>query len=420
MSKRKRKLSEAEREKLRERALELLRSPDLFGLHADMLRQSGLAGEARNAAVLQIVGIARLLDRPLNVFIKGQSSSGKNYLAKQVLRQFPPDAVREITSSSETAWNYAGDDFRHRIVYLQERNQAAGPVHQARLLISENKLIRTVTVNQGGSRVSKSFVTKGPIAAISTTTKNQLEIDDETRHISIWIDESREQTRAVLLAQASARARVSKKNRYWRKAHSLLAEMAKNNIVLPEWFEELARLVYIDDVRVRRYYPAFISACQAVALLRAFQGQREREIEKTGRIKVNFEDFAIAQILFEPVFSGSLHRGPDASYDVRAHVEKLVRRNKGKAIGARELAKDMRVSLDRAYATLREATESGAIERANKPEKSNLKLFLPAPRQEFIPDPQFIFDRIPAVGDHFRFVHPLTRKWIEFGPRHKK
>jgi hypothetical protein len=83
-------------------------------------------------------------------------------------------------------------------VYLQERNEAAGNVHPIRLLISEGKLIRIVPGFEHGKRVTKKYVARGPVAAISTTTKNLLEIDDETRHISIWVDESKEQTREIV------------------------------------------------------------------------------------------------------------------------------------------------------------------------------------------------------------------------------
>ena len=194
---------EVKRRALTDQALKILTGPDIFGEQIDELERRGLTGEHRNATVLMIAGISRLLERPISVLIKGQSSSGKNHLAQKVLDLFPPDAVREITSSSEKAWNYADDDFKHRIVYLQERNESAGPVHQARLLISEGRLIRTVTVSEGGTKIAKRFVTEGPIAAISTTTKDRLEIDDETRHISLWMDESPEQTRRILQKQSA-------------------------------------------------------------------------------------------------------------------------------------------------------------------------------------------------------------------------
>jgi len=169
------------KEELKASALQLLSSPDFFGKFLEAMERSEVVGEERNAEVLFIVGISRLLPKPINLIIKGPSSAGKNHLASRVLSLFPEDTVHELTSSSALAWNYAGDDFRHRIVYLQERNDSSGAIHPARLLISEGRLVRKVTVTSGNTRTTKTFVAEGPIASVSTTTKNQLEIDDETR-----------------------------------------------------------------------------------------------------------------------------------------------------------------------------------------------------------------------------------------------
>lgn len=107
--------------------------------------------------VLLVAEVSRLLDRPLNVIVKGHSSSGKHPVSR-TLRLLPRDAIREFTSSSAVAWNYSKDDFRHRIVYLQERNEASGAIHPVRLLISAGRLIGTVAVNGGGVRKAKRFV----------------------------------------------------------------------------------------------------------------------------------------------------------------------------------------------------------------------------------------------------------------------
>lgn len=278
MSKGKAKRIQAEQNACTARALDVLSSPHLFPRYLDLIQKSGLVGEKRNAAILTIVAISRLLESPLSVLIKGASSSGKNFLAKRSLSPLPRDAVRELTSSTTAAWSYSEDDFRHRVVLLQERNEASGAVHPVRLLISEGKLIRTISAYENGIRKSKSFLARGPVAAISTTTQNQLEIDDESRHLSIWIDESPQQTKRIVLANCIHNPGVSKEElRIWRTAHRLIAKRAAScQIVQPKWFREIAKSVYTKDVRVRRYFPAFVTACKAIALLRSFQRESER------------------------------------------------------------------------------------------------------------------------------------------------
>ena len=97
--------------------------------------------------------LSRILSRPLNAFVKGHSSAGKNWLVTRILRLTPRSAVAEITSASDKAWNYSGSNFRHRVVYVQEQNEAAGTIDPIRLLISEGKLVRIVTRFEGGKQL---------------------------------------------------------------------------------------------------------------------------------------------------------------------------------------------------------------------------------------------------------------------------
>src|ERR1700730_3252427 len=179
----KHKIKRVDRRHAKKAALKLLQSPRFFNEFLKAMNHAGLVGEKQNALVLLIVVVSRILARPLNAFVKGPSSGGKNWLVTRILSSVPKSGVAEITSASDKAWNYSGSDFRHRVVYVQEQNEAAGTIHPMRLLISEGKLTRIVTSFEGGKRVTKSYVVRGPVAAISTTTKNRLEIDNETRHV---------------------------------------------------------------------------------------------------------------------------------------------------------------------------------------------------------------------------------------------
>jgi hypothetical protein len=390
----------------------LLESSGIFKSLRRALRRERLVGELRNALVLYVVGLSALLDRPLNAIVKGSSSAGKNHLVSRPLRLFPKEAVREITSSSKTAWNYGRDDFRHAIVYLQERNDAAGAIHPVRLLISEGRLIRTVTVNEGGIRVPKTFVAEGPIASISTTTRDRIEVDDENRHISLWMDESREQTRRINERYVSPQPRLTDDElATWHQAYALIKARADVPVKLPDWFTIVATNVFDGSVTSRRYFPNFVEGCRTIALLRSFEkypvDQPPREIE------VDFSDFAIATMLFEEVFVESLDRDGDEHLKTRMAVQEISDENKGAPVTAEQLAERMSVSMDRAYRLLRDAVEAELIKRANEPEKGNAKTYLPAPRPRFIPDPAEMLEEIPEITAPVEFIHPLTGETIK-------
>jgi hypothetical protein len=289
-------------------------------------------------------------------------------------------------------------------------------VHPMRLMISEGKLIRLVTAWEGGRLVTKRHIARGPVAAITTTTKERLEIDDETRHISVWVDESVDQTHRILRAYGRDNMRLtSGERRVWHMVHRLLERRAEETeIRVPDWFEKVADRVARKDVRVRRYYPAFVEACRALCLMRSFQ--RARKSEK-GILTVDLADFAIATLIFDEVFVESLHHAVGPAFETGEIVRKIYRKNNGVPIQAKDLAERLNISLDRAYERLRDAIDAGTVRRANMSEKTNRKLYSPAPRARFLPKPEELFQELSDVEDTVRFVHPLSGKQMVYRRR---
>ena len=405
--------SGAERRKAEQEAQELLQSQYFFNKFLHAMERSGLIGEKRNALALLVVAASRVLDRPLNVFVRGRSSSGKNWLVTRVLNLLPKSAVREITSASEQAWSYSRSDFRHRVVYLQERNEAVGAIDPMRLLISEGQLVRIVTGYEGGKLVTKRRVARGPVAAISTTTKNRLKIDDETRHISIWVDESEEQTRKIVESYVSDIKRLSHKElETWRMVHRILGKRIGVKIKRPKWFKKITEELFVGDLRVRRYFPAFVEAVRAVCLLRSFL--RDRDC-RDGRLEIDFADFAIAALIFDQVFVESLRLSAGVGEATRRLVEDIVAET-GKPVRAKDVARKLNISMDGAYRKLRSAEQAGVIRLANKPEKRNRKRYWALPAPHFVPDPKKLFRQL-RLKEMVEFVHPLTGEQIVYKPR---
>lgn len=412
MSKHRHKMGRTEWKQMLRKARELLRSRFFFYKFLKALKKLGLVGEARNALVVFVVVVSSILDHPLNLFVKGHSSGGKNWLVTRVLRLFPKSVVREITSASEQAWSYSQSDFRHTVVYLQERNDAVGAMDPMRLLISEGRLVRIVTAYEAGKRVTKRFVARGPVAAISTTTQNRLKVDDETRHISIWVDESISQTREIVRSYVRPRARLSRSElELWRMVHRLLRNKVGTKIEFPEWFEKVADQIFVGDLRVRRYFPAFIEALRTVCLIRSFSRHRK---STSSHVEVNFADFAITALIFDRVFVESLGIGKGAVEATRRAVEKISAAT-GKPVEAKEVARELGISKDKAYSKLRYAMQAGVIRIANKPERGNRKKYLALPPPHFVPDPKRLFRKL-AMTDTVKFAHPLTGEWIVYKP----
>ena len=371
-------------------AQRLLNSPRFFNHFLQAVRRRGLIGEERNALILYLAACSRVLARPLNDIVKGHSSTGKNYLVRTVLSLCPKSSYREISSSSKTAWEYSADSYKHKIVFVLERNSGSGPILPIRMLISEGKLIREVTVHRKGDPTpsKKTFVANGPIAAISTTTKNVLEIDDETRHLSLWMDESAEQTKRIMQSygrpiEPLSTAEVSA----WWAIQELLDARIDISIQLPTWFDDVAATM-VDaehNVALRRYYPLFCEACKTIALLRSLGN-----INNEGLVEVDFADFAVAQILLDEVIFQSLHHQADETLQAAQCIRSLTATT-GEAAHIKQIALALQIDYKRAAERIQQAEKAGLIQRVNKPEFRNGKRFAAISPHRLLPDPATLY-----------------------------
>jgi hypothetical protein len=302
-----------------EAAGELLLDPAFFPKLLLDIGKAGLVGETSNALATYIVATSRLREYPLNEILKGKSSAGKNHLAKMVLKFLPQDEVVSVSSMTKHALDYAGPDrLAHKVVYIDEH---VGRTHPLRQLISEGRLIRWVTQMENGVRVMKERVTQGPISCITTTTENALSIDDENRNLSFWIDESYKQTQEISTAHVAKREPLlPERLRQWHIVQHRIADRKDVVIETPRWFVDIAKKILpYGDLRIRRYWPAFVEACKIVALIRAAARPKPDD-----EITVSFDDFATTLCIFDRPIGDSLTRsGGDAEMAIGELVERL-------------------------------------------------------------------------------------------------
>ena len=105
---------------------------------------------------------------------------------------------------SERALAYSEEPLRHRHIVIYEAAGISGEFasYLMRSLLSEGR-VRYETVEKVGGRNQTRFIEReGPTGLIVTTTAVQLHPENETRLLSITVNDSREQTKAVLMALA--------------------------------------------------------------------------------------------------------------------------------------------------------------------------------------------------------------------------
>lgn len=393
-------------------ARELLMDRDFYPMLGADIAKAGLVKERRNALATYLVATSRLREKPLNEILKGASSSGKNHLAKTVLKFLPDGEVMSASSMTARALDYAGSNrLSHKVVYIDE---LVGVSHPLRQLISEGRLIRLVTTMENGVRVMKEQVTQGPVACITTTTQNALAIDDESRNLSVWIDETYVQTQEILKAYVSVREPLSPKRlALWHNVQHLIADQKDVVINTPPFFVDITtKILPYGDLRMRRYWPAFVEACKIIALIRAAAWP-----QPGNAVTVSFEDFATALCIFDRLIAYSLTRsGGDLELATADLVDRLsgglLERSSGRkdlGIVASDLIGQAGIrSLDQAYRALRRARDAGAVYIVNLHDhKNNEKRYARSPESTFLGSPDYVVKKL-GLRISGTYVHPIT------------
>jgi hypothetical protein len=265
-----------------------------------------IAGEEQNAKMLYLVATSRLFSKCMNAAIKGTSSGGKSEIRKRALEFFPPEDVISFTTLSEKALLYYPDDFAHKVLSMGE---AAGAEelglqdYLLRELISEGRLRYPVSQKEKGGGIATVIIEKnGPVAFMVTTTKNALHPENETRLISLEIDDSEKQTKAVLrkVAQVEGLNGSSDSVDYepWRNFQRWLS--AGNRAVVVPFADTLSDMIPAASVRLRRDFGQVLRAIKAHALLH----REHRQTDDKGQIVADIEhDYAAVRKLMNALVS---------------------------------------------------------------------------------------------------------------------
>ena len=258
-------------EELQEQAAVIIESDDVLGLFEKAWNRA-MAGEQRNAKLLYLVVTTRLFPRCMSAGVKGPSSAGKSEVRKGVLNFIPPEDIISFTTLSEKSLLYYEADFCHKILSMGE---AAGSDEQQlqdyllRELISSGKLEYPVVQKIGNELITVKIEKNGPVCFLVTTTKAALHPENETRMLSIEVDDSGAQTSAVLAKVAEIVGLNAEKTAIhydpWHAFQRWLA--AGNTKVVVPFARELGQLIPPRSVRLRRDFSQLLLAIKAHALL---------------------------------------------------------------------------------------------------------------------------------------------------------
>ncbi len=148
--------------------------------------------------------------------------------------------------------------------------------------------------------VGRKVEIEGPTGLIVTTTKDGLIAENETRLLSVFVSDSRAQTKAIMLAQARGKEQALDLAE-WVALNTWLARedprVDEEPVDVP-FAEALADVIEPVDVRLRRDFVVLLRLIRAHALLH----QESRERNSDEQVVATFEDYeVIRDLVAEPM-----------------------------------------------------------------------------------------------------------------------
>ena len=295
-------------------ALALLKDPQLLDrILADFTR-CGVVGEESNKLIAYLAATSRKLDAPLAVMVQSSSAAGKSSLMEAVLAFMPAEDKVQYSAMTGQSLFYMGSmNLKHKILALAEEAGAARASYALKLLQSEGVLSIASTGKdpETGKLVTHEYRVEGPVMIFSTTTA--IDHDEEllNRCLTLGVDESREQTRAILTLQRQkrtldglfakqAKARLLTQH---QNAQRLLRPLAVRNPYADQ-------LTFPDErTRLRRDHEKYLTLIDTIALLHQHQRvlrTAQHEGQTIEYIEVQLSDIETANRLAHEALGRSL------------------------------------------------------------------------------------------------------------------
>lgn len=292
----------------------LAHEPDLLAKVVKTVHDLGVAGEDRVIRGTYLTALSQVLAEPISLVVKGTSAGGKSYSTKTTLLLFPADDFYSVTAGSQRSLIFTDEEFSHRTIVMFEATALREVAEKrdgdmtamiVRTLLSEGRIVYDMTERgDDGKMGARRIVKEGPTNLIVTTTADNLHNENETRLLSLTVDESEDQTRAVLRKIAARRNQFAPAEppdlTPWHELFHWLKHHGEHRVYIP-YAEYLADVAAAAVVRMRRDFSTLLGMIEAHAI--AHQATRKRD--QYSRILATEDDYKAALCILAEAFAVS-------------------------------------------------------------------------------------------------------------------
>jgi len=331
-------------------ALTLLKDSDLLTRVQEDLTKMGVVDEDRVKVLTYLIATSRKMEKGLAGTIKAGSSAGKNHLVRAVTTLMPENEVKEFTQLSSKALNYMGKDgIRNRLVVCTEIAGREAAEYTVRTLISEPFITCAIPTREreGGPFKTTEFRVDGPIAYLDTTTSFRINPENATRIFELYLNETEEQTKKILIQQAREAGpeafKIRQEREQIKQLHRNVQTLLRKDLDVIIPYSNLIEFPP-DTIRARRDFPKLLNLIKVVAYFHQYQ--REIKCWPNGReyIEATLTDYELAYHIAKETFVETLDELDKRSRDVLNAAKKKLEalaQSGGKKIEDLDFDRDM-------------------------------------------------------------------------------
>jgi len=366
-------------------AQSLLASPNLLEIILRDIGRIGIAGERQLALLIYLVGVSRLLDRPISVLVQGSSSSGKSFVPEHVLSLFPSECWHFLTDVTPQSLFYLPPgELQHRVLLLGERKRAQTPeqidgTRAIRELIETGRISKWVPIKLDGRLQTVHLQIEGPTSVIQSASHDLIADEDVNRMVVVGPDESAEQTKRIverIFSAAAGEAPPEPLQTIQLRHHTMQRLLRRHAVVIDQRLAEvLIEHFPTQRLEARRAASRVVSLMQAAALLHQFQ----RQTDSAGRLVATLDDYRLARALLNQWLGSRLGGGLSAG---AMRLWRLaVERKQGEELTTTELAEWTAAPARTVRRWATELVKAGLWEK-NRTEGEKVNRYRPVPGRE--------------------------------------
>lgn len=273
----------------------ILENPKLFDYIVEEEFPKKIVGEKNNikAIFLTLCGIfvENHQIASYNLCVNSESGSGKDYIVKNIVKIFPKSLVESKTRISQQAFTYWHSDpdwnWDGKICYLQDISNDILNSDTFKTMVSDGSS-SVIVVDHKAREIA---INGKPVIIITTASANPN--NELLRRFPILsLDESREQTRAIMRWQSEQDRKGIENNGYSKPIIDAIGHLKRVNVKIP-YANILNAAFSSEHIIMRTHYKRLLDLIKSSCAFHQYQ----REKDESGCFLAQTEDYELARIV---------------------------------------------------------------------------------------------------------------------------